>query len=84
MDEAADREMALEILRLFERTHTDGWDLHVFFELVAGDNPSRREAILDVVDRLVRYGYLESRGSDFYTLTDQGMEAARRGEIDEW
>lgn len=84
MDEAAERETALEILRLFDRTHTGGWDLHVFFELVAGDNPSRREAVLGVVDRLVQCGYLESRGSDFYTLTDQGMEAAKRGQIDEW
>lgn len=84
MNEAADRGMALEILRLFDRPHTDGWDLHVFFEFVAGDHPSRREAVLDVVDRLVQGGYLESRGSDFYTLTDRGMEAARRGEINEW
>lgn len=76
--------MALEILRLFGDTGSEGWDLHAFFELVAGDNPARRETVLDVVDRLVQDGYLESRGSDFYTLTPRGRAAAQQGVIDEW
>jgi hypothetical protein len=75
-EEAGD--MALELLRLFGETETEGWDLHAFFEIVAGNDPVRREAVLDTVDQLVENGYLESRGGDFYTLTEKGLKAARR------
>ncbi len=74
-------EMALEILRLFRGSETEGWDLHAFFELAAGDAPERRAAVLDLVDRLTAEGYLESRGSDFYTLTAKGRRAAQQGRI---
>lgn len=76
--------MALDILRLFDESDTEGWDLHGFFELVAGDDPAKRVAVFDTVDRLVQAGYLEDRGSDFYTLTEKGMKAAARGYLDEW
>jgi len=79
-----DQLMALDILGLFDETDAEGWDLHAFFELVAGDDQARRIAVLDTVDRLVEYGYLENRGSDFYTLTEKGMKAAIRGHLDEW
>ena len=72
--------MALELLRLFGETQTEGWDLHAFFEIVAGNDPARREAVLDTVDRLVDDGYLESRGGDFYTITEKGLRAAGRGD----
>jgi hypothetical protein len=78
-DEAGD-DMALELLRLFGQTKTEGWDLHAFFELVAGNDPLRRESVLDIVDRLVDGGYLESRGGDFYTITEKGLRAAGRGD----
>jgi hypothetical protein len=84
MDEQRAREKGLEILRLFKRTDTEGWDLHAFFELTAGDNPAEREAVFDVVERLSRSGYLESRGSDFYTLTEKGLEASQRNDIGVW
>jgi hypothetical protein len=73
--------IALELLRLFREPHTEAWDLHAFFEFTGGDEPARREAVLDA---LVRDGYLDSRGSDFYTLTGKGLDAARRGEIEAW
>lgn len=76
------KEMALEILRLFRGSEVEGWDLHAFFELAAGDDPERRAAVLDVVDRLTAEGYLASRGSDFYTLTGKGRRAAEQGRID--
>jgi hypothetical protein len=76
--------IALELLRLFREPDTEAWDLHAFFEFTGGDEPARREAVLDVVETLVRGGYLDSRGSDFYTLTGKGLEAARRGEIASW
>jgi hypothetical protein len=76
--------MAVEILRLFRENKSEGWDLHAFFEFVAGDDPARREAVLDVVERLVSGSYLRSEGADFYTLTEKGLQAARRGGIAEW
>lgn len=74
-------ELALQILRLYRGSESEGWDLHAFFELTAGDDPVRRTAVLDVVDRLTLEGYLESRGSDFYTLTAKGKRAAQEGRI---
>ena len=78
-----DDTVELEILRLFNESDTEGWDLHAFFELCAGDDPAKREAVFDAVDRLTEGGYLESRGSDFYTITEQGLKAAQRGAIKE-
>jgi len=71
--------LELEILRLYSGSNREGWDLHTFFEL-AGDAHDRA-AVLDIVDALVAGGYLESRGSDFYTLTTKGKEAAQRGSL---
>ena len=73
---------ALEILRMFQGRETEGWDLHAFFELTAGDDQEQRAGVLDVVDRLVALGCLDSRGSDFYTLTDKGRAAAESGRIE--
>jgi len=84
MSEEAETAMALEILRVYGEADSEGWDLHAFFELIAGDDQERRQAVLDVVDRLAQAGYLESRGSDFYTLTQQGREAAVCGRILDW
>jgi hypothetical protein len=81
MSEKSTRDIALEILRLFSETNTEGWDLHAFFEMVAGNDPGQREAVLDTVDGLVRDGYLESRGGDFYTVTEKGTKAAKEGDI---
>jgi hypothetical protein len=76
-----DQEIALDILRLFDEIDTEGWDLHAFFEFVAGDDQAKRMAVLDTVDLLEQNGYLENRGSDFYTLTEKGMKAAARGTL---
>ena len=73
---------ALKILRMYRETGTEGWDLHAFFELTAGDDQQRRTEVLDIVDRLVELGCLESRGSDFYTLTETGRAAAQSGRIE--
>jgi hypothetical protein len=75
-------EMALKILRLFREADSEAWDLHAFFELAGGDDPARRAAVLDVVDSLTGGGYLDSRGSDFFTVTAKGLEAARSGAIE--
>lgn len=82
MKQTASSEIALRILRLFGERDAEGWDLHAFFELVAGDDQAMRIEVFDVVDRLVRRGYLESRGSDFYTITQEGERAGRSGRVD--
>jgi hypothetical protein len=81
MNDSDETDVGLRILRLFREPETEAWDLHSFFELVAGDDPARRERVLEVVETLVRDGYLHSRGSDFYTLTGKGADTARRGAI---
>ena len=82
MTNTASTEIALRILRLFGEADAEGWDLHAFFELVAGDDQAGRIEVFDVVDRLVEAGYLESRGSDFYTITKEGARAARTSSCD--
>lgn len=76
---AADESLSLRILGLFDGADREGWDLHAFFEL-AGDGRDRAR-VLDLVDALVDGGYLASRGSDFYTITEAGKEAAARGSL---
>ncbi len=71
--------LELQILRLYSGPVGEGWDLHAFFEL-AGDTRDRAR-VLEIVDGLVAAGYLESRGSDFYTRTEKGKEAAQRGSL---
>jgi hypothetical protein len=77
-------DIAREVLGQYRETDTEGWDLHSFFELIAGDDQAQREAVFDVVERLAEEGYLESRGGDFYTLTGKGLQAARHGDLDGW
>jgi len=83
MNSGAKSEVAIDILRMYTDAETEGWDLHSFFELLAGDNQARRIAVFDTVDLLVLGDYLESRGSDFYTITKKGMIAAQRGRLNE-
>ena len=52
----------------------DRLDLHVMFES-SGNEPAGRAQVLDAVDDLVREGYLQSAGGDFYSLTDKGKDA---------
>ena len=80
--------VALEILRLSRGSTSNGLDLHTFFELTADldpdrmtDDPERRADVLDIVDRMVSLGLLEPRGSDFYTLTEAGLDAEVRGRV---
>lgn len=75
-------ETALQILDLYHGRDEQAWDLHAFFEFFAGDARGNREAVFDLVDRLVERGYLESRGSDFYTITEKGKAAAASGRVD--
>ena len=56
------------VLKVFQEMGKDRLDLHVLFES-AGNIPAEREHVLDALDELVREGWLEPDGADFYSLT---------------
>ena len=63
------------ILEMFAKMNAQRLDLHVLFEAARND-PAEREQVLDRIEELVRDGYLEASGSDFYSLTEKGKRAA--------
>ena len=65
-----------KVLGMFDYWGKEFLDLHELFE-AGGNDPSRRTAVFDKVELLVREGYLEERGNDFYALTEKGRQAAR-------
>ena len=69
-------DLAKRVLRNFAHWNKDALDLHTLFE-IGGNDPEARTAVFDTVERLVREGFLEELGNDFYALTEQGRAAAR-------
>jgi len=69
-------ELTRRLLKLFIEMGSESLDLHTLFE-AGGNDPESRKRVLDVVTGLVDTGLLESRGSDFYLLTDKGRKAVR-------
>lgn len=69
-------ELTRRILGMFIEMGSESLDLHTLFE-AGGNDPEARKRVLDTVMRLVDTGHLESRGSDFYSLTDKGRRALR-------
>jgi hypothetical protein len=67
--------MDLRVLQLFSEMQQDTLDLHVFRELVAGNDPKAKAEVVGVLDRLVERGLL-SVDNDFYTLTPKGRKAS--------
>jgi DNA-binding PadR family transcriptional regulator len=68
------KSLAIQVLKMFGEMQRDRLDLHVMFES-SGNEPAGRAQVLDAVDDLVREGYLQSAGGDFYSLTDKGKDA---------
>ena len=68
-------ELERGVLKIFIEMDSDSLDLHTLFE-AGGNDPESRKRVFDVVMRLVDTGHLESRGSDFYSLTSKGRRAA--------
>jgi DNA-binding PadR family transcriptional regulator len=64
------------VLDVFAQMNSESLDLHTLFE-AGGNDTAAREEVIDTVARLVRQGYIESRGSDFYALTEKGREAIK-------
>jgi hypothetical protein len=68
------KRLSAEVLKTFSEMRRDRLDLHVMFES-SGNDPAARAQVLDAVDDLVRGGFLQPAGGDFYILTDKGKEA---------
>jgi hypothetical protein len=69
-------DLTMRVLKLFIEMDSESLDLHTLFE-AGGNDPQARKLVLDVVTRLVDTGLLESKGGDFYSLTDKGHSALR-------
>jgi hypothetical protein len=67
-------ELTRRLLKLFTEMGSESLDLHTLFE-AGGNDPESRKRVLDIVTTLVDTGFLESRGSDFYSLTERGRKA---------
>ena len=68
---------ASQVLKLFREMGKSELDLHVLFES-AGNGPQGRILVLDAVEELKAAGLIESRGGDFYALTDKGKQEAAK------
>jgi len=63
--------LSRRVLRLFGEMGMDRLDLHVLFE-AAGNEPAERRRVLDAIEELIRAGFVEACGGDFYSLTEKG------------
>ena len=70
-------ELTKRVLGSFALWGKDSLDLHTLFE-AGGNDPEARTRVFDIVERLVKEGLLEELGNDFYSLTEQGREAAQK------
>ena len=67
-------DLTRRVLQLFGELNQDSLDLHTLFE-AGGNDPRAREQVFDVVHQLVSDGFLDERGSDFYSITPKGQAA---------
>ena len=70
-------QLTKEVLKSFAVWGKDSLDLHELFE-AGGNDPEKRAAVFDIVERLVREGVLNEEGNDFYSLTDKGKLLAEQ------
>ncbi len=68
-------DVAQRILSTFDQLDRACLDLHTLFELVGGNPPEQRNAVLDSVGDLVQAGLLRDDGGDFYSRTEAGRLA---------
>ncbi len=74
-------QLAAQVLKTFSEMQRDRLDLHVIFES-SGNEPAARAQVVDAVEDLVRDGFLQSAGGDFYILTEKGKRALKAPELD--
>lgn len=70
--------LSRRVLQVFKDMKKDRLDLHVLFE-AAGNDPAKRNEVLDAIDALVGEGLIEEQGSDFFCLTEKGKQVAAQG-----
>jgi glutaredoxin len=64
------------VLEVYDELAQETLDLHALMEFAGGNDPARREAVIDAVEMLVRAGYLDpAGGADFYRRSEQGRIA---------
>lgn len=65
------------ILEVYDELAQDALDLHALMEFAGGNEPAKREAVVEAVELLVRAGNLDpAGGADFYRRSEQGRIAA--------
>lgn len=67
------------ILAVFDDLRRESLDLHSFFEMLSANATPDQAEVLSAIDRLVRRGWLEERGNDFYARTDAGRRQLHSG-----
>jgi hypothetical protein len=70
-------DLTRRVLQLFGELNQETLDLHTLFE-AGGNDPRAREQVFDVVHQLVSDGFLDERGSDFYSITPKGLAAVNK------
>ena len=69
-------EISHQVLEVFDELDRDELDLHALIEFAAGNDPERRDNVVEAVETLTRDGYLEpAGGGDFYRRTEEGRLA---------
>ena len=68
------KQLSADVLKMFSEMQRERLDLHVMFES-SGNKPAARARVLDAVDELVREGFVQAAGGDFYELTEKGKQA---------
>ena len=64
------------ILEVYDELAQERLDLHALMEFAGGNNPARREAVVEAAELLVRAGHLDpAGGADFYRRSEQGRIA---------
>ena len=68
-------DLTRQVLLSFRRLGREVLDLHELFE-AGGNDPQARTAVLDKIEQLVKEGWMEERGNDFYSLSETGKSMA--------
>ncbi|HEV2490295.1 MAG TPA: glutaredoxin family protein [Candidatus Acidoferrales bacterium] len=64
------------VLEVYDELAQERLDLHALMEFAGGNDPAKREAVVEAVETLVRAGYLDSAGGgDFYRRSEEGRLA---------
>lgn len=67
------------VLEVYDELAQERLDLHALMEFAGGNDPPKREAVVEVVETLVRAGYLDpAGGADFYRRSEQGRIAVAK------